>query len=312
MWTLYSIGFLTILFCIIYNTIRKKKAQVTSKFSILIHLLLKLDKELVVENDGKDDITLFSSNLRGAIAIFFSQYSGIISIIIESNTIENNSQRKEWIFLDNLNQYLIFNHILNDLQSFHNNSFDPHILQKLVDKSNHNIQRTILSNGYSPYNVAQSLFVIAFSEVEKINNFQKISQKGSFEVLFFNCVVTLQKSNIKQQNELWNQLLTLLIFYLENHNLMNQVKDVEKLLTERLALYGEQIQEIKSNPDYNYNMLYDYFFVKPLKLHSKIKSEVMQTSSLSRRIQTAGFSKMVLFMIADIEEKLPILQNILF
>ena len=312
MWTLYSIGFLTILFCIIYNTIRKKKAQVTSKFSILIHLLLKLDKELVVENDGKDDITLFSSNLRGAIAIFFSQYSGIISIIIESNTIENNSQRKEWIFLDNLNQYLIFNHILNDLQSFHNNSFDPHILQKLVDKSNHNIQRTILSNGYSPYNVAQSLFVIAFSEVEKINNFQKISQKGSFEVLFFNCVVTLQKSDVKQQNELWDQLVTLLIFYLENHNLMNQVKDVEKLLTERLALYGEQIQEIKSNPDYNYNMLYDYFFVKPLKLHSKIKSEVMQTSSLSRRIQTAGFSKMVLFMIADIEEKLPILQNILF
>ncbi|MDQ6532144.1 hypothetical protein [Flavobacterium sp. LHD-85] len=312
MWTLYCIGFLTILFFFIYNTIRKKKAQVTSKFSILIHLLLKLDKELVVENDGKDDITLFSSNLRGAIAIFFAQYSGIISIIIESNTIENNSQRREWIFLDNLNQYLIFNHILNDLQNFHNSSFDEHILQKLVDKSNHNIQRTILSNGYSPYNVAQSLFVIAFSEVEKINNFQKISQKGSFEVLFFNCVVTLQKSDVKQQNELWDQLVTLLIFYLENHNLMNQVKDVEKLLTERLALYGEQIQEIKSNPDYNYNMLYDYFFVKPLKLHSKIKSKVIQTSSLSRRIQTAGFSKMVLFMIADIEEKLPILQNILF
>lgn len=311
MWTLYSIGFLTILFCIIYNTTRKKKAQVTSKFSILIHLLLKLDKELVVENDGKDDITLFSSNLRGAIAIFFAQYSGIISIIIESNTIENNSQRKEWIFLDNLNQYLIFNHILNDLQSFHNNSFDPHILQKLVDKSNHNIQRTILSNGYSPYNVAQSLFVIAFSEVDKINNFQKISQKGSFEVLFFNCVVTLQKSDVKQQNVLWDQLVTLLIFYLENHNLMNQVKDVEKLLTERLALYREQIQEIKSNPDCDYNMLYDYFFVKPLKLHSKIKSKVIQTSSLSRRIQTAGFSKMVLFMIADIEEKLPILQNLI-
>ncbi|UUW08447.1 hypothetical protein NLG42_20345 [Flavobacterium plurextorum] len=312
MWTLYSIGFLTILFCIIYNTIRKKKAQVTSKFSILIHLLLKLDKELVVENDGKDDITLFSSNLRGAIAVFFAQYSGIISIIIESNTIENNSQRREWIFLDNLNQYLIFNLILNDLQSFHNSSFDQQILQKLIDKSNHNMQRTILSNGYSPYNIAQSLFVIAFSEVEKINNFQKISQKGSFEVLFFNCVVTLQKSNIKQQNELWNQLLTLLIFYLENHNLMNQIKDVEKLLTNRLALYGEQIQEIKSNPDYDYNRLYDYFFVKPLKLHSKIKSKVIQTSSLSRRIQMAGFSKMVLFMIADIEEKLPILQNLIF
>lgn len=312
MWTLYSIGFLTILFCIIYNAIRKKNTQITSKFSILIHLLLKLDKELVIEDESRDEITLFSPNLRGAIAIFFVQYSGIISIIIESNTIESNSQRREWIFLDNLNQYMIFNQILNDLQNFHNSSFDQRILQKLADKSNHNIKRSILSNGYSPYNAGQSLFVIAFSEVEKINNFQKISQKGSFEVLFFNCVAALQKSNIKQQNELWDQIATLLIFYLENHNLMNQIKDVEKLLTERLALYGDQIQEIKSNPDYNYSMLYDYFFVKPLKLHSKIKSKVIETSSLSRRIQTAGFSKMVLFMIADIEEKLPILQNILF
>lgn len=311
MWTIYSIGFLTILFWII-NTIRKKKSQVTSKFSILIRLLLKLDKELVVENTSKDDITLFSSNIRGSIAIFFAQYSGIISIIIESNTIENNSQKKEWIFLDNLNQYLIFNYILNNLQSFHSSSFDHQILQKLVDKSNHAIQKAIFSNGYSPYNVAQSLFVIAFSEVEKINDFQKISQKGSFEVLFFNCVVTLQKSDIKQQNELWDQLVALLIFYLENHNLMNQIKDVEELLENRLALYGEQIQQVKLNPDYNYNMLYDYFFLEPLSLQSKIKSKVIQTSSLSSTMQNAGFSKTVLFIIADIEEKLPILQSLIF
>lgn len=169
MWTIYAIGFLTILFYIIYNTIRKKKSQVTSKFSVLIHLLLKLDKELVVENGSRDDITLFSSNIRGSIAVFFAQYSGIISIIIESNTIENNSQKKEWIFLDNLNQFLIFNQILNDLQSFHNSSFNDQILQKLVDKSNHAIQKVILSNGYSPYNVGQSLFVIAFSVVLQHN-----------------------------------------------------------------------------------------------------------------------------------------------
>ncbi|MCC9064971.1 hypothetical protein [Flavobacterium piscisymbiosum] len=312
MWTIYSIGFLTILSCIIYNTVRKKKSQVTSKFSILIHLLLKLDKKLVVENGSNDEITLFSSNIRGSIAIFLAQYSGIISVIIESSTIENTSQKKEWIFLDNINQHLIFNHILNDLKNLNNSGFDHQILKRLVDKSNHSIQRIILSNGYSPYNVAQSLFVIAFSEVEKINDFQKISQKGSFEVLFFNCVVALQKSDSKQQNELWDQLFALLIFYLENHNLMNQIKDLEKLLADRLALYGEQIQQIKLDPDYNYNLLYDYFFLRPLSLHSKIKSKVIQTSSLSRTMQSAGFSKIVLVMIADLEEKLPILQSLIF
>lgn len=311
MWTIYSIGFLTVLFCVIFTTIRKKKEQVTSKFSILLHLLLKLDKELVIENDSKDDITLFSSNIRGSIAIFFSQYCGIISIIIESNTIENNSQRKEWIFLDNLNQYLIFNYILNDLQGFHSSSFDQQILQKLVSKSNQAMQKAILSNGYSPYNIGQSLFVIAFSEIEKINNFQKISQKGSFEVLFFNCVVTLQKSDVERQDDIWEQFVTLLIFYLENHNLMNQIKDVEKLLADRLGLYGEQIQQIKSNPDYDYTMLYDYFFLKPLSFHSKNKSKVMQTSGMSRTIQSASFSKIILFMILDIEEKLPILQSLI-
>src|SRR5690606_18416679 len=107
------------------------------------------------------------------------------------------------------------------------------------------------------------------------------SQKGSFEVLFFNCVVTLQKSDSKQQNQLWDQLVALLIFYLENHNLMNQIKDLEKLLAHRLALYGEQIEQIKLNPDYNYNLLYDYFFLKPLSFHSKIKSKIIQTSGLS-------------------------------
>lgn len=312
MWITYTIGFLTILSFVIYNAVRKKKSQVTSKFSILIHLLLKLDKKLVVEDGSNDEITLFSSNIRGSIAIFLAQYSGVISIIIESSTIENTSQKKEWIFLDNINQYLIFNHILNDLKNLNTSSFDHYILKRLVDKSNYSIQKIILSNGYSPYNVAQSLFVIAFSEVEKINDFQKISQKGSFEVLFFNCVVTLQKSDIKQQNELWDQLVALLIFYLENHNLMNQIKDLEKLLEDRLALYGDQIEQIKLNPDYNYNLLYDYFFLSPLSLHSKIKSKVMHTSSLSRKMQSAGFSKIILFMIADIEEKLPILQNLFF
>ena len=93
---------------------------------------------------------------------------------------------------------------------------------------------------------------------------------------------------------------------------MNQIKDVEELLENRLALYGEQIQQVKLNPDYNYNMLYDYFFLEPLSLQSKIKSKVIQTSSLSSTMQNAGFSKTVLFIIADIEEKLPILQSLIF
>jgi hypothetical protein len=309
MWITYIIGFLTIFFIIIYKA-SKKKTYITTRFSVLIRLLLKLDKDLVIENKGKDDLTLFSSNIRGSITIFFVQYYGVISIIIEFNTIENSIQKKEWIFLDNMNQYLIFNHIVNDIQSFSKTSFNQNTINKLVDKSNHTIQNTVLTNAYSSFNIAQSFFCIAFIGIEKINKFQKTSSKGYFEILFFNCLITLEKSDMKQQNQLWDQLVILLVFYLENHNLMNQIQDIESLLGDRLAMYSEEIQLIKSNPNHNYNILYHYFFLKPLKLHSKIKHKVVQNSSLSKTIQSAGFSKAVLFMIADIEEKLPILQNL--
>lgn len=311
MWSIYIIGFLTILSFVIYNT-SKKKSSITSKFSILIHLLFKLDKNLVMENTDKNSLTLFSSNIRGTITIFFIQFCGIISIIIESSSLEDRNLIKEWIYLENMNPYLIFNQIINELQSFPSTCFDEQLLIKLVKKSNSAIQNTTLTNSYSLYNIAQSYFCIAFTGVKKLNTFQKTSQKGSFEVLFFNCMVTLTKSDCKEQNQLWNELAPLLIFYLENHNLMNQIKDVEKLLENRLNLYLEQIQQIKSNPDYNYNILYHYFFQKPLSLHSKTKLQIIQTSNLSKSIQNADFSKSIRLMIMDIEEKLPVLQNLMF
>lgn len=311
MWITYIIGFFTVFFYIIYNT-SKKKTYITSRFSILIRLLLKLDKDLVIENKSKDDLTLFSSNIRGSINLFFVQYYGIISIIIEFNTIENSNQKKEWIFLDNMNQYLIFNHIVNDIKSFSKTSFTENTINKLVNKSNRTIQNTVLTNAYSSYNIPQSFFCIAFTGVEKINEFQKISPKGFFEVLFFNCLITLEKSDENQQNKLLDQLVTLLIFYLENHNLMNQVKNIERFLEDRLALYSEEIQLIKSNPNRNYNLLYHYFFLKPLKIDSKIKRDVIQNSDFSKTIEIASFSKVIVLIIADIEEKLPILQNLFF
>ncbi|MFV8269957.1 hypothetical protein ACNQGP_08465 [Flavobacterium sp. GT2N3] len=274
-------------------------------------MLLQLDKDLIIESSDEDDIILFSSNIRGSITIFFVQYDGIISIIIELTTIENCNKKKEWIFLDNMNQHLIFNSIIKDLESFSNSSFDSYVLKKWFDKSNQIIQNTVLTNSNSIYNIPQSFFCVAFSEIEKLNKFQKISTKGYFEILFFNCLITVEKSDVKEQNQLWDQLVSLLVFYLKNHNLIKHVKDIEKLLEDRLVMYSEEIQLIKSNPYQNYTMLYHYFFLKPLKLPSKIKPKVKQNSNLSQTIQSAEFSKIVLLMIADIEEKLPILQNLI-
>jgi hypothetical protein len=312
MWSIYIIGILTVLSFILYNRFNKKKSRLTSRFSILIRLLLKLDKELVIESTGEDDLTLFSSNIRGSITIYITQYYGIISIIIDSSSIEYSSKKKEWIFLDNSNEYLIFNTIVKDLHAFSNTSFDQTLLNKWIDKSNHTVQNIKSTSSFSNYNIAQSFFCIAFSEIEKIDKFQKISQRGSFEILFFNCMITMEKSIVKEQNQLWDELVTLLIFYLENHNLMNQIKDVEKLLEDRVRMYSEQIEQIKSNPDYNYNILYHYFFLKPLSVPKKIQLKIIQSSSLSKTIERSGFSKVILFMIADIEEKLPILQNLFF
>lgn len=224
-------------------------------------------------------------------------------------TVKNCNEKKEWIFLDNTNQHLIFNSIIKDLEPFSNSSFDPYVLKKWFDKSNQIIQNTVLTNLNSIYNIPQSFFCVAFSEIEKLNKFQKISTKGCFEILFFNCLVIVEKSDVKEQNQLWDQLISLLVFYLENHNLIKHVKDMEKLLEDRLVMYSEEIQLIKSNPYHNYTMLYHYFFLKPLKLPSKIKPKVIQNSGLSKTIQSAEFSKIVLLMVADIEEKLLVLQN---
>jgi hypothetical protein len=224
MWSIYIIGILTVLSFILYNRFNKKKSRLTSRFSVLIRLLLKLDKELVIESTGEDDLTLFSSNIRGSIAIYMTQYYGIISIIIDSSSIEHSNEKKEWIFLDNSDEYFIFNTIVKDLHTFSNKSFDYTRLNKWIYKSNNTIQNIKSASFFTNYNKAQSFFCIAFSEMEKINEFQKISQKGSFEILFFNCLVAMEKSIVKQQNQLWDELVTLLIFYLENHNLMNQIK----------------------------------------------------------------------------------------
>lgn len=272
-------------------------------------MLLQLDKDLIIESSDKDDLILFSSNIRGSITIFFVQYDGIISIIIELMTVENCNKKKEWIFLDNLNQHLIFNSIVKDLESFSNSSFDPHLLKKWFHNSHQIIQNTVFTNSNSVYNIPQFFFCVAFGEIEKINKFQKISTKGCFEILFFNCLITVEKSDIKEQNQLWDQLVSLLVFYLKNHNLIKHVKDIEKLLEDRLVMYSEEIQLIKSNPYHNYTMLYHYFFLKPLKLPSKIKPKVILKSNLSKTIKGAEFSKIIVLMIADIEEKIPILQN---
>lgn len=272
-------------------------------------MLLQLDKDLIIESSDKDDVILFSSNSRGSCTIFIVQYDGIISIIIELMTVENCNKKKEWIFLDNLNQHLIFNSIVKDLEAFSNSSFDLHLLKKWFHNSYQIIQNTVLSNSNSIYNIPQFFFCVAFGEIEKINNFQKINTKGCFEILFFNCLITVEKSDIKKQNQLWDQLVFLLVFYLKNHNLIKQVKDVEILLEDRLVMYSEEIQLIKSNPYHNYTTLYHYFFLKPLKIPSKIKPKVIQNPGFSKTIKDAEFSKILLLMIADIEEKLPILQN---
>lgn len=310
MLAIYIFSFL-ILFLIFFTAAKKKKSSITSRFGVLIRQLHKLDKNLVMENLDRNEIILFSSNVKGTISIFLAQYEGIVSIILESGTIENSIVKKEWIFLDNVNQLLIFNQIITDIHSFPKSSFDTPTIERLAHKSNSVIKNIILNNPYSPYNIPQSLFCIAFAEAQQITNFQNISPMGFFEVLFFNCMVLIHRNKPKDQNKLWDQLVVLLVFYLENHNLINHVKDMQRLLQERSSFYSDQMQQIKSDAGHNYNMLYYYFYINPLSLHSKIKLKAMENSSLSKTLHGAGFSKIVLFMMADLQEKFPVLQNLI-
>ena len=106
---------------------------------------------------------------------------------------------------------------------------------------------------------------------------------------------------VDKEDPLWGELINLLIFYLENQNLVNQIKNIDQLLNHRLTLYSEQLQLIKTTPDYDYKLLNYYFFVKPLSLKPKIKL---------KEIGNRNFSTLMLFMITDIEEKLFIMQKL--
>ncbi|MET3029431.1 hypothetical protein [Flavobacterium sp. UW10123] len=296
------------LLCYLQNS-QKKKSCLSRKVSVLIRLISKLDKQLAIQSSTQDEMILFSPGQKGPVAIMLSQYCNIISIIVQSAGIQGKNQKKEWIFPDIQNQYALFGDIVEELKRSQDCGFDLDLLDKWHQKSSRITAKIILCSPYSYYNLPQSCFCISFKNAKQINDFQKIGGKGLFEVLFFNCAAAAERNAFKEKELLWEQLLGLLLFYLENHNLAYQINDIEKLMKKRLSFYTGEVRRLRSDSHYNYNILYYLFYVKPLYLVSPAKLKIIRASGFSKTVQGSGFSKKMLQMGAGLEKEMSDLQN---
>jgi len=309
MWILYIAGFLAVLFYGIRRQQKKRRSCLSRKFSVLIRQLSKLDRQLAVQSSGHDQMKMLSLTPKGSIAILLSQYCNIISITVQPAKIQGQKQKKEWIFPDSQNQYAMFSEIVEELRHSRSLGFDGNLLDKWHQKNSRIMSKIILSNPYSFYNLPQSCFCISFRNAKKINDFRGIGCKGFFEVLFFNCASAVERNAFKGQDQLWEQLLGLLLFYLENHNLSYQINDIEKLMKNRQLFYTKAARTIRSDPNYNFNVLYHLFYIKPLYLVSPAKLKTIGASDFSKVLQGTGFSKKMFQMESDLEEKMAYLAD---
>lgn len=296
MWIIYCTGIIAILGLLFYNA-NKKKTNITRRFAVLLPLLFTLDKHLQAEEELEESVTLFASNVDDTITIYLRQHSDIISIIIETIKEDDFFHKNEWFFLENMNQQLIFNQILNDLLEDEKTDVkNQKKYKKLLDQSNMVTNGVTLSGIFSSENKVSAAFCIAHRSILPLSRQMHISDRGMFEILFFNCVTAFEKLDpLKNDSSLWGNFIDLLIFYLENQNLMNQIPDMDGLFEHRFGLYSQHLQLIKTTPHYDYNVLAHYFFVKPLSLKPKIKRK--------EPINT-GFIHSMPFMIYGIENKI--------
>lgn len=294
MWLIYTIALFVILYFVLYTS-KTVKHQLALKFKTLITCLLQLDKNLKIEYESNESIVLFTSNARGSISVFLIENYGLLFVTIESINTQNYIEKKEWLFIDKMNQYLIFDEIVTGFfKEYKSQVFSPKKVKQIIHSSAEKTKNIKIEPIFSKNNLSQSSFCIAFNTVKILAQNKNINNQSSFEILLFNCVVCFQKINKTKNNLQWQEYINLLTQYLENQRLTKQIENLASYFDHRISLYTEQLELIQSNTNPNYNLLYYYFFEKPLSTKTKIKH---------REWDHIHFVKTMLIMIAEIEDK---------
>lgn len=271
MWLIYTIALLAIL-CFVLYTSKIVKHQVGLKFKILISCLLELDKSLKVEYESNESIILFSSNNRGSITIFLFENYELLYVTIESVNTDNYIEKKEWFFIDKMNQYLIFDEIITSFfKEYKSYVFSPKKIKQSIHMTAEQTKKINIENIFSHKNISQSSFCVAFNNTKTLIPYRNINSQCNFEILFFNCAVCYQKINKTKYNLQWQDYIALLTQYLDNQSLSKQIESLTDYFDYRITFYSKQIELIKNNTNPDYDSLYYYLFEKPFSTKIKIK-----------------------------------------
>lgn len=271
MWLIYTIAILAIL-CFVLYTSKIVKHQIGFKFKILISCLLKLDKNLRVEYESNESVILFSSNNRGSITVFLFENYELLYVTIESVNTDNYVEKKEWFFIDKMNQYLIFDEIITSFfKEYKSSVFSPKKIKQSIHMTAEKTKNKNREHFFSKKNISQSSFCLAFNNTKTLIQYKNTNSQSNFEILFFNCAVCYQKINKTKYNLQWQNYIVLLTQYLDNQSLSKQIENLTDYFDNRIRFYSKQLQLIKNDANPDYDSLYYFFFEKPFSTKIKIK-----------------------------------------
>lgn len=297
----YIIFLLTMTSVTYYGLSKKKRNTVKKRNQVLIGLFLRINKHLKIEDSSKDEVHLVWISIRGTIRISLSQYCGIFFISIQKGVHDFKSKRKDWIFLDVMDQHLIFNEVIGDLYKISTDwNLGKDRILSLLNESNESIANVKLENIFFNYNKTAAAYCLAYQSLNAIKKKQSLDDAESFEVLFFLCMVTFERLKRRSKSNLMSMFVNYLLYFLKTRNLLIEIKDVPKLVNHRISMYTEQVYIVKNDFNCNLGVLYYYFFVKPLGHKS--------TSPLEIGLQN-NFSEILIPKVIELENKISILED---
>lgn len=294
MWLIYTIALLIIL-CLVLFSSRLIKHQIGLQFKILISCLLELDKGLYIEYESNASIILFTSNNRGSITIFLIENYGLVYVTIESVNTDNYIEKKEWFFLEEMNQYLIFDEIITSFfKEYNSYVFSPKKIKQCIHKTTEKTKNIKLKPVFTKHNLPQSSFFLVFKSISILTKNKNVSNQCKFEILFFGCLVSYNTITKSKKDVLWEDYIILLMHYLDCLSLTKQIECLLLYFENRIELYTKQLKFIKENNNPDYDVLYHYFFEKPFSSKFKIKPKDWDKNN---------FIKLLNDLIKDIEDK---------
>lgn len=246
--------------------INSNKKPITERYRELVDYIVRLDPNAEVQVHTDDSIMLLFPETENVCAFFLVQFPGIISV--EFIIAGEKSMQYEWIFADNKDSRLIFRQIINDtLNHPISKGVNPRLL-KTMNLRKHPVNIDMGVNFFEltlQKSKAVIILCIAWNGMLVMDKIERASIEGKFEILFFNCMLImnyLDNSKIELSG-IQNDLIRLLIFYLEKHQLVKHF-DLELLINQRIDFYGNVVKEMETMSRSTCYALYYYFYIKPL------------------------------------------------